>query len=447
MHTKHAEFKAGIVVLLAIGILLAGLFLTSGAEWPWTKHREIHLRLAQGYAAPKTGDPLFMNGVKVGSISDVLQKVEDRENAQLTMEDRLLLKLKPDELGKAREIYVLAKAQLPLGQLIPEGTTGEISVNVTGTRELALKPGRFPRYLSDEDTWRNPIPTTAAGSLSDIAKSISEVLGKISMLVERGDVLLEDVRGVVQALKTKIDALDVLGLQGEAKAALANLKDAFSTIRVRVDEIGGKIGAAADDIRLTSSETAAIVKAAAPELAQILLSLKEAAAKISEIATKAAPKVDAILDELALAAKAAGDLGRDLQGVGPKLKGILGEAGTDLDRVLKRFEEVGHNLVDASEDLRAHPWKLLNKPDEKEIAYENLRSAASNYVRAAAAIQRAAEDLMKLQAREDLPMDELKPLVAAALTTMKGALARYQEAEEIYNRLFRQGGGPAGPVK
>jgi hypothetical protein len=159
------------------------------------------------------------------------------------------------------------------------------------------------------------------------------------------------------------------------------------------------------------------------------------------------PKVDAILDDLSLAAKSAASLGRDLQGVGPKLKGILGDAGTDLDRVLKRFEEVGHNLVDASEDLRAHPWKLLNKPDDKEIAFENLRNAAQNYVRAAGSIQRAAEDLMNLQARQDLPPDELKPLVAAALATLKASLARYQEAEEIYNRLFRQGGGPPAPVK
>ena len=438
MKTKHAEFKAGIVVLAAIAALLTGLFLTSGAEWPWTKHREIHLRLAQGYAAPKVGDPLYMNGVQIGKVFEVVQKVEERPNAQLTMEDRILLRLKPDETGTAREIYVLAKAKLPMGQLIPEGTIGEISVTVTGTRELALRPGRFPRYLTDEDTWKNPIPVTAAGSLSDIAKSINEVVAKIGMLVERGDVLLEDVRGVVQSVKVKVDALDVLGLQGEAKAALVNLKDALATVKTRVDEIGAKVSTAADDLGATTSQTAALVKAAGPELAQILQSLKEAAARLAEIATRAGPKVDAILDDLALAAKSAAALGRDLQGVGPKLKGILGDAGTDLDRVLKRFEEVGHNLVDASEDLRAHPWKLLNKPDDKEIAYENLRNAASNYVRAAASIQRAAEDLMKLQAREDLAPDEQKTLVSAALATLKGALAKYQEAEEIYNRLFRQ---------
>src|SRR6267378_800868 len=117
MHTKHAEFKAGLLVLAALSALLVGLFYTSGAELPWTKRREIHLRLAQGYAAPVKGDPLFMNGVKIGYISEVQQKVEDRSGAQLTMEDRVRLKLKPDENGTAREIYVLAVAKLPLSQL------------------------------------------------------------------------------------------------------------------------------------------------------------------------------------------------------------------------------------------------------------------------------------------------------------------------------------------
>src|SRR5262245_43022833 len=256
------------------------------------------------------------------------------------MEDRLLRKPKPDEGGTAREIYVLAKAKLPPPQLIPQGTTGEISVSVTGERRLDLKPGRYPQYLTDEDTWRNPIPTTASGSLSDIAKSISEVVGKISMLVERGNVLLDDVRGVVAAVKGKIDQLDVLGLQGEAKDALANLKDAFAVVKARVDEIGARAAVAADNVREASASTAAMIKASAPEIAQILASLKEAAAKLADIANRAAPKIDAILDEVTSAARAVGDLGRDLQGVGPRLKSILGDAGTDLDRVLKRFEEV-----------------------------------------------------------------------------------------------------------
>src|SRR5437762_4338664 len=113
MQTKNAELKAGVVVLLAIGVLLYFLWVISGSEWPWTPHRHIWIRFEQGFAAPVVGDPIKMNGVEIGTIKDVEQKEEYRQGAELTRQDAEKLGIDwLDEGAKAathvREIYVLA---------------------------------------------------------------------------------------------------------------------------------------------------------------------------------------------------------------------------------------------------------------------------------------------------------------------------------------------------
>jgi len=138
-------------------------------------------------------------------------------------------------------------------------------------------------------------------------------------------------------------------------------------------------------------------------------------------------------------------LGKDLEDLGPRLSAIVGTTGGGLEKVIARLAEVGHNLSDVSEDLRAHPWKLLNKPDEKEIAFENLRNAASNFVRASGMVEDAIKGLKELEGRRDLPPPEQARLVKAALARLEADLSKYTQAEAYFTQLLR-GGPPSMPV-
>src|SRR5437867_3978349 len=142
MYTKHAEFKAGIVVILALTVLLGLLWFAGGSESLFAKYREIHIRFEQGFAAPVKGDSVFMNGLKVGSVLSSGQREETRSGAQLTAKDKeWLKKTKREGEDSVREIYILAVAQMPAAQKVPEGTEGEIVVDITGGKKLSLKPG------------------------------------------------------------------------------------------------------------------------------------------------------------------------------------------------------------------------------------------------------------------------------------------------------------------
>ena len=117
MYTKHAELKAGIVVILAMTVLLGLLWLAGGSESLFAKYREIHIRFEQGFAAPVKGDSVFMNGLKVGRILSSGQREETRTGAQLILQgtrfaSREVLTLRPytDEISPSSTMSVQGAA-------------------------------------------------------------------------------------------------------------------------------------------------------------------------------------------------------------------------------------------------------------------------------------------------------------------------------------------------
>src|SRR5262245_35365996 len=97
MYTKNAEFKAGIVVLVGLAVLLSLLWLAGGAQSLFARTRTAHIRFEPGYAAPAKGDIVRMNGIPVGTVSEVQLTSEIRRGADLTAQDRARLKLKPGD--------------------------------------------------------------------------------------------------------------------------------------------------------------------------------------------------------------------------------------------------------------------------------------------------------------------------------------------------------------
>lgn len=437
MYTKNAELKAGLVIVVAIAGLLFLLFRAGGSRLPWAKYREVWLRFEQGFAAPVKDDPVYMNGFQIGTVTRVWQQEETRTGDRMTDRDRARLKLKPGEAGTAREIYVLASVALHQGMKIPGGTTGEISVSLTGSRTLALLPGLEPTDITDEQTRTRPIPTQAAGDLADVQRSVQALLDRVTGVVGNLDLVLADVRDVVRSVKGKVDAIDVTGIQGNVLAASESLRDALASAQGKIDEIAAKVSDAATNVRTLTADGSTIVKDAGTDVKEILANLKEISATLKDTVARLGPKAETMLDDVAAAARTANAALAEFQGLGTKVQGIVGEAGTDLDAILKRVAEAGHNLADMTEDLRSHPWKLANRPEDKEIAFENVRNAATNYVRAAQAIQDSLAQIRGLEGRPDLSQEDRKSLLASLTSRLQSDLNRYEEAAKTFSRLLQ----------
>jgi ABC-type transporter Mla subunit MlaD len=441
MYTKRAEFKAGAVVLLAIAALLALLYFAGGSEPIWGDWRYVHIRFAQGFVAPKVGDPAELNGVPIGRVKQVLQREEIRgegSDIPLTSQDRIELGLAEGQTGTVREVYVLAILKMPSEQVIPRGTTAQIDKSLTGIRTLALVPGLEGGNLTDEETEATPIPGREAASLADISGKVTELVGKIDSLVGSGEEVMIEAKALLLSLRAKVDAFNTVELDRDARAAVRSLRETLEGLGGKIDVIATNLEAASAGAKDTAAGANAAVGDLRADLEEVMAALKSVAQRLDRIVERAQAPVEEILANLRTASRDVSGVAQQFSGIGPEVRRILGDVGVDIDLFLQTLTDTAHNLQDASEDLRANPWKLLNKPDVDEIAFENLRAASLAYMRAMRDVSQASARLLALLGRDDLDQPEVQRLLQRATQAFQSAMDRYQRDEQRWQELFRQ---------
>jgi ABC-type transporter Mla subunit MlaD len=444
MYTKKAELKAGIVVLVAAGALVALLFVATG-ESIFGANRYVHIRFTQGRVAPHEGDAVLMNGIEIGRIEEIQQRSEVRKGEKLTAEDEeILAKLEPGAPREVREIYVLAVAKLPAEQVVPVGTTAEVKTELTGARVLSFLPGHSLRDLTDEDTHKNPIPGREKPGFEDIGEKAAKLLESVGKIADQGSEVMAGVRDTIASLQAKIDAIDAVTINQNVLDATAAMRSALQKVDARVEEIALNLAAASQDVRKITGDGTAMVEAAKKDLAELGETLNRIAGRLDGLVVKAEPKVLAFLDDIQGLGKSFERLAAEFDGIGPDARGLIAAIGGSVDQIAKPLIDAAHNIADASEDVRAHPWKLLNKPDEDEIAHENLRAATYNYARAMRDMDLAAQSLHKILGRPDLADPAVKAAAQQALAEFQTSRDRYRDAERRFLDLLNARVPPGG---
>lgn len=437
MYTKKAELTAGLVVLGGLAAFLWLLYVATGKGF-FETYSLWHVRFAQGDSAPEVGDPVVYLGLTIGRVSRVEQAFEVRRGEQLTAADRAHLAALPaGSPPEVREVFVLAELELPREQRLPEGTVARLQKNlVTGTPTLMLVPGFSTRDLLPESTHAAPLPGSQGATIEDITGKIDLLIASATDATKDVSAVLAEAKGFLEELRGKLRALDTQTLNDNVVAASASLRTALATAEREIETIGGNLRAATTDLGRLAASGAAAVEQARADLAALMTSLKSAGARIDKVVEDAAPKVDRVLDEASALAQQLTRLARDLEGVGPEARAAVANVGGDLDRILAILEDASRNILDATEDIRAHPWKLANKPDDGVVAFENLRVASLTYVRAMSGMEQAATALRDLLARPDAAAPEVRAQVSAALAAFQRSREGYEAAAKRFAELL-----------
>lgn len=441
MYTKRAEFKAGVVVLLALAALLALAYFAGGSEPIWGDYRYVHVRFEQSFTAPKVGDPALMNGMSVGRVSEVHQREEVRGEGgslPLTPEDRRRLGLAEGESGTVREVYVLAVIKMDASQRLPRGTTAQIGKSLTGIRELSLLPGISRENVSDEMTHEDPLPGREAPGLADITDKVNGLVEKVESLVGSGTEVMAEAKALLRTLREKIAAFDTQELDRDARAAVAALRRTLEQAEERIDRIAGNLESASVSIQALAAKGSETMDVLGRDLIGIAAEIRAVVARIDRLIEGAEGPVADVLADLRQTSHAIRSATEGVAALGPDARALLAELGVDLHAFVRNLNDTAHNLLDASEDLRTHPWKLLNKPDAADIAFANLRNASQSYMRAMRDVNEASARLFQLLARPDLDRPEIQELVRKALEAFDANLAGYRETEERWQKLFRE---------
>lgn len=461
MYTKKAELKVGLLVLAALAILLGLLFFAGGEYKPWGDYAYWHLRFAQGRAAPRPGDPVTMNGAPVGRVETVRLTEEVRRGEQLTERDRLTLRLAPDDPlagHEVREVYVHATVRTSADLRVPVGTRGLIETNIAGVRSLHLVPGVEEADITPESTVKQPILAAEGAGLDSVTEKLDGALVEIrraaqgiDRLAAEGVGVLKEARELVATLTAKVEALDTQALSEEAvatvreaRAAVAHLDEKLGSVLARFEEAGQGAAELTREGRETLASLRGDLEQVMAKADSALGSVDRAAQSVEGLVDESGPKVSAFLDSMVATSGSLERLAGDLEGLGPEAKAILTSAGLKTDEMLAALVDTAHNLFDASEDLRAHPWKLLNEPEADQIAYENLRAASHSYLVAMRELSRSTSRLEVLLQRRAEGDGTVEALLAEASAAFKSALERYTADEARWSRLFQATGGRAG---
>ena len=159
---------------------------------------------------------------------------------------------------------------------------------------------------------------------------------------------------------------------------------------------------------------------------------EDASANTKEVTAQARSFMDRLNGEMsdrAVAILESGQAGlEEARSAITKADSIVSEQRPQIRASLANFRLASDQLRDTLIEVRRSPWRLLYRPDTRELEYELLYDAARSYAGAVTNLRGAAESLEAVSASDTPDRDE----VATLMSEVEQAFERYREAEEFF---------------
>ena len=128
---------------------------------------------------------------------------------------------------------------------------------------------------------------------------------------------------------------------------------------------------------------------------------------IGDIRSTILPKVEETMTALGATSKTLASMMHSFQVSSPRWSSRITSILTNVDQVTERAKS-------AVDDISASPWRLLYRPTDREIAFEQLNDASWQLLSALSELRESASELRALVADKDSPIDANE---AASLST------------------------------
>jgi ABC-type transporter Mla subunit MlaD len=378
------EVVAGIFVTLALAAGLGVLLWLGASEmlkkpgatfYFYSKHEQGNLGLAKGSA-------VMMGSNEVGKVRAVALDLPNK---------RTIYEISIDRPGI--EVHQNAEAVIESADLL--------SANSIELRKLGDSPDLATRDKPVEIGL--PAMTVFKGTMRGVGDTLT------------GEV--RDTKGtLLWSLKTVAGTLVDVAKEALGIATTVNKEvDA-----AKPDSVMAQIHAAAGNVVNLSGDAAGMMKTVRPDVEKTIAQVrvyteKDIAAILADLRT-VNTKVVSIVGSLSAVADTARDvvvLNRD-----------------NLDDTLANLKTMSLNLSAAAKEIRRNPWRLLQKPDEKQTQQENIYDAARVFAEGAENLDTAVK---KLTALRDARSDGIKaddPELARIRQNLMQTFEKFRTAED-----------------
>ncbi len=385
---RHNRSRASLIAgsLLIFGlmgfVLISAIISGSIDRLTPTKSYTVRFTLQQGAGGLTKGATVLMGGQPVGRVAGIGFAMTDGVPRAVDVRVRV----KSSHTLYRDVMFVLERPLVGLGaslNIVSVGTSGAGTLEPGSVIDANLA---LPAFL------------TAAGFGSEQIEQLKDILSNTTDIVERAD-------GITMRLDSDLDQLmsDIKIFSSE----LAGLK---------AGEVRTSAAEAIADFRGLVEESRELLRVNRPRIDDTLSSAQRTMAKFE------GEHAEALLEAMDRAGEAATSLADLAEDAGQ----LLSEEKPGILRTMANARLASDQLRLATIEIRRNPWKLLARPDTKELREELFYDAARVYASAASDLQDAGASLEAVLARPGrADTDQIRELTEE----LKSAMARYKQAE------------------
>ncbi|MFT3788298.1 MAG: hypothetical protein QM770_19360 [Tepidisphaeraceae bacterium] len=398
-------FKAGLFILISLALAIAIFFGIAGSSWALGPTRDYvaDFTLGDDVSGMTDGNDVRIGGVKVGAVRGV--EIVDIES------------------GTPK---VRVRFRIPARYELKDGASVNVQTGLTGLVNLNIASLGSGKAIAPET------PIAGIGSpLNRAIASLGEASPTIAAVV--ADVRTTTLPKVNAAFDSASGALDKGKEAGEQiRVAAASADQTIQHIKSKIDPAVERYNNVADKAKSALTHVDDLLGDGKTDLRTTIANLRKVTdtldAKLGPIADKVASAVDSVkgaVDEtrtMLTDVKSTIDNTRDATG---NIRSILTTNRSRIDEIIKSLNTTSSNLGFASGEIRRSPWRLLYKPDEGEVANQNLYDTARQFAEGANKLQDSAAALRDML--NDPKADAEK--VRALLLELDASSKKFSEVE------------------
>ena len=360
---QRNNVKAGVFVLLS---LILGLVVVSVLTNLWetitvrTTRYHALFSVEDGVSTLATGSKVRLGGLAIGSVASVTPAIKKDSpisvidvyfdiNADISLYTNLHLEVHSGLLGSKAWLSI---SDVGSGEL----ATSETELGGTSTTMV----GQFLGSEADED-----IRQTLA-AFRKISTALTKDGDALRMIL--GDEKADEIFQAITSAKNGLQSIQELS---------TNIQTVWPSWETSVSGLL----ASAKDLPTTIDST-----------------LNDIQEMIGEIRATILPKVERSMASLESTTKSLAAMTKSLQDASPKWSNKVTSILSNIDQATTRAKS-------AVDDISASPWRLLYRPTDREIAYEQLNDASWHLLAALSELRESAAELRALVDADGSPIN------------------------------------------
>lgn len=409
--------KAGVFVLLTLAVAVAITITLAGARELLTPANIYLVRfsLDEGVAGLKPGAKVLVGGRECGTVRSLAYDDEERPTA---IDVRI-------GIQPSLRVYSDAVAYLDRPLL---GSQGVLNFASLGGGEGATQ-------LSEGDRLNGSIAApdvlARAGYGPRQAQQLQDIMARADDLTQRFDRIVADIeQGFMPSIQTAVD--DFEGFVVDARERSSGWFDNIDAATENAKTITESANTGVEEARAFVADLREVIESNREAIDNTIANAEEASESVNDILDRAEAETLEMVNGLVEDAREGVNEARSAI---EKADSLIVEQTPEIRTALANARLATEQLRLTMGEVRRTPWRLLYRPNKKELDFELLYDATRSYASAVSDLRAASASLEAVVSSGREVTAEGEP-VDSLVAEVNAAFERYQEAEQKFVELL-----------